>query len=57
MNDSGDFIKKYKKMTPEGLKGLEYMRKRAFVQKAKKGKGSYERNPKHKTPYDEDHSL
>ena len=37
--------KAYKKMTPEQLQGLLYMRKRGFVQKNKR---AYNRKRKHK---------
>jgi len=39
----------YRKMTPDMVQGLQHMRKRAFIIKNKKGKGSYSRHEKHKT--------
>lgn len=35
--------KEDRKLSPEELHGLMHMRKRAFVVKPKKGKGSYDR--------------
>ena len=37
-----------KKMSPKDLQGLLHMRRRAYIKKNKKGKGSYKRNAKHR---------
>ena len=40
----------YKKMTPEELQGYLAMRRRNFVKKNKRGKGSYDRKKRGDTP-------